>query len=141
MDQNLILRKLKELKQYVKELERFKGQELSNAPEQLSTLWAIEHGLQLAIQIVIDVGNHILASIGETRIEDYVDVIDLLGNRKIIPPDFARSVRDMAGLRNVLVHEYTVVDLNVVSRVLNHRLGDFLSFAEHIETYLKRQSI
>ena len=38
------------------------------------------------------------------RFEDYVDVIDKLGKRKIISPEFALQIRDMAGFRNFRIH-------------------------------------
>jgi len=103
----------------------------------LSRTWSIEHGLQIAIQIVIDIGNHILASIRENEIDEYVDIIDKLGEKNVIPLSFAKKIRDMAGFRNILVHEYTRVDLKQVYEILQERLGDFLEFIRHIKNYLK----
>ncbi len=136
MDRDLVKKKLRELRRYVAELKKFQGKNLASLEDSLSDLWAIEHGLQLAIQCVIDIGNHLLASMGSNQIEDYVDVIDNLGKNKILPPAFARRIRSMAGFRNILVHEYADVDLSIVHRVLNHRLSDFPAFIQHIERYL-----
>ena len=68
------------------------------------------HGLQLSIQVLIDVGNRILAARGENQIEDYVDIIDKLGEKNIVPSEFAQQIRGMAGLRNILVYEYASID-------------------------------
>ena len=94
------------------------------------------HGLQLCIQIIIDAGNHVLASIGENRIEDYTDIIDRLGERDIIPADFARRIRGMVGLRNILIHEYARLDLKTIYDVWQHRLDDFRDFRKYIEEFL-----
>ncbi|MBI3333108.1 MAG: DUF86 domain-containing protein [Candidatus Omnitrophica bacterium] len=75
-------------------------------------------------------------SLDEHQIEDYVDVIDRLGERRILPKDFARQIRKMAGFRNLLVHEYAEVNLATVHDVLQNRLGDFEKFARHIQKYL-----
>lgn len=136
VDKEVILKKLQELERYLKELHTFKGLSLEELASSLQKAWSVKHGLQLSIQIVIDVGNHILASIGENRIADYVDVIDRLGERKIIPDDFAKRIRDMAGFRNILVHEYIEVDLKEVHRVLLERLNDFQEFIDYIKVYL-----
>ncbi|MCK4858958.1 MAG: DUF86 domain-containing protein [Candidatus Omnitrophica bacterium] len=91
----------------------------------------------MAIQLVIDIGNHILVEIGENQIEDYVDIIDRLGEKEIIPPSFAYNIRNMAGFRNILVHEYLKVDLEQVYQVLQKRLPDFKKFIIYIKNYLK----
>lgn len=136
MDRLLILRKLRELERYTKELNRLRGKSLTQLIASLSTSWAVEHGLQLAIQVVIDIGNHILVSLDEHQIEDYSDVIDKLGALGVIPKEFARQIREMAGFRNLLVHEYAEVDLGKVYAFLKNRLGDFETFARHIRRYL-----
>lgn len=97
VDKEVIKKKSQELNSYLKELEKFKTISWDEFSSSLSKQWMISHGLQLSIQIVIDVGNHILAAIGESKIEDYVDIIDKLGERIIIPSEFARQIRGMAG--------------------------------------------
>ena len=136
IDKEVMIKKLQELEQYTRELEKMKALSLKEIQISLPKSWSIEHGLQLAIQLVIDIGNHILAAIGENRIDEYADVIDRLGERQIIPPDFAKEIRDMAGFRNVLVHEYIDVDLKQVYYVLQNRLSDFQRFNHYIKNYL-----
>ena len=97
--------------------------------------------MQLSIQIILDVGNHILASIGENQIEDYVDIIDKLGERKIIPPEFAKTIRGMAGLRNILVHEYVDLDLKKIYEILQNRLGDFYDFMRYVNRFIGRREV
>lgn len=136
MDRELVERKLGELERYLQELKRLRAKSLKELRASLSTSWAVEHGLQLAIQSVIDTGNHLLASLGEHRIEEYVDVIDRLGERDILPAAFARRIRKMAGFRNILVHEYVEVDLKTVHGFLKNRLGDFDQFVSYIKRYV-----
>lgn len=139
MDRELVERKLRELERYTRELKRLRGKSLKELKASLSASWAVEHGLQLAIQTLIDIGNHLLASLSEHQIEDYVDVIDKMGERGILPAAFARRIREMAGFRNILVHEYVEVDLETVHDVLKNRLSDFDQFAQHIERYLAKR--
>ncbi len=49
-----------------------------------------------------------------------------------IPPVLADALRDMAGFRNVLVHGYDTVDLEIVRDVVEHHLGEFLQFADTV---------
>lgn len=137
IDKDVIRKKFQELNLYLKELEDLKGISWNEFSSSLSKQWTILHGLQLSIQIVIDVGNHILAAIGENQIEEYVDIMDKLGEKEIIPFEFSKQIRGMAGLRNILVHEYARVDLNKIYDILQHRLEDFYVFMKYINQYLK----
>lgn len=136
IDTKLIRKKLGELENYILTLESVRRYSLKELRENREKVWSIEHGLQLAVQIVVDIGNHILAALGEQEIEDYVDVIDRLGERDIIPAKFAQNIRGMAGFRNILVHEYAAVDLKKVYHILQNRLGDFREFARYIDAYI-----
>lgn len=138
IDKEVIIKKLQELNLCLKELEDLKGIPLKEFSSSLDKQWAVCHGLQLSIQILIDVGNHILASIGENQIEDYVDIIDRLGKRDIIPSEFAQSIRGMVGLRNILIHEYTKIDLDKIYEILQNRLSDFYTFIEYINQFIKQ---
>ena len=54
-----------------------------------------------------------------------------------IPDDFALHFRNMAGFRNVLVHSYLDIDLDVIVQVLGQQLDDFETFARHIELFVE----
>ena len=96
-------------------------------------VWAVEHGLQTSIQIVLDIGNHLLADLGENNLEDYSSVLVRLGTSGILPIEFADKIRPMAGFRNLLVHEYAEVDLKEAYRMLRDPLGNFEDFGKHSE--------
>ena len=136
-NQSAIQHKLEELDQYLQQLQRLQRYTYNDLISDLEKCWAVEHGLQLVAQIVIDVGNALLADRGENQIETYADVIDRLGETEILPPDFAQSIRGMAGFRNVLVHQYSKVDLHIVYYTLQNRLGDFADFIRYVQDYLK----
>ena len=76
IDKEVIRNKFHELKLYLKEIEGLKAISWGEFSSSLSKQWMVSHGLQLSIQVVIDVGNHLLAALGENQIEDYVDIID-----------------------------------------------------------------
>lgn len=138
VDAQILVVKLKELEKYITELEKLKTTSVEALSKDLNKIWSLEHGLQLSIQIVIDIGNHILADMKESNIETYTDVIDLLGVKKVIPDDFAKRIRAMVGLRNILVHEYVEVDLKQLYSVLQNNLDDFKEFVKLIRCFLKK---
>ena len=97
--------------------------------------WMVERGLQLCAQNALDIATHIAAGRGRD-VPDYASAIDELGRLGVLSGDFAREFRSVAGFRNVLVHGYLEVDLDVLTTLLHERLGDFESFAVDVEVFL-----
>jgi uncharacterized protein YutE (UPF0331/DUF86 family) len=97
--------------------------------------WIVERGLQLCAQNALDIATHIAASRGRD-IPDYASAIDELGRLDVLSHEFAREFRSVAGFRNVLVHGYLEVDLDVLHALLHDRLDEFESFADQIEGFL-----
>jgi uncharacterized protein YutE (UPF0331/DUF86 family) len=88
----------------------------------------VEHTLQLAIQAALDVASHVVSDerLGEPRTNR--ELFDLLERGGWIAPEMATVLRDMVGFRNVLVHGYDTVNLDIVEDVVRNRLGDLLDF-------------
>jgi uncharacterized protein YutE (UPF0331/DUF86 family) len=96
----------------------------------------VEHTLQIAIQAALDVASHMVSDnrLGEPRTNREVFALLALGGW--LDSGLHDSLSRMAGFRNVLVHGYDDVDLEVVRDVLNHRLGDLDAFVTAIRRRL-----
>lgn len=134
----VIERKLKELDRYLQQLSRYQGVTGEELRQDLEKAWAVEHGLQLCIQILLDVGNHLLSEKG-VFVSDYKSIFFELAHLGVLPMDFAKRISGMAGFRNILVHAYGEVDLEKVAQMLRENLGDFREFAEYLCTYLQEE--
>ena len=88
-----------------------------------------ERNLQLAIEAVLDIGQHIIASSGWKPAEEYADVFAILGAHGILGKELLGRVQGMAGFRNLLVHEYAEVDHAQVFDVLQDHLQDLEALA------------
>jgi uncharacterized protein YutE (UPF0331/DUF86 family) len=60
------------------------------------------------------------------------DVFVLLEQAKIIPEELSHHLQAMVGFRNIAVHEYTHLDLEIVISIVQHRLNDFLEFNKRL---------
>ena len=77
-----------------------------------------ERCFQLAIQCVMDVA-YTLASFHQwQRPTDGRDALRLLGRQGVVPPAFADRIAPMANFRNILVHDYLGLDVDVIWHVL-----------------------
>jgi uncharacterized protein YutE (UPF0331/DUF86 family) len=90
----------------------------------------VERTLQIAIQAALDVAAHIVADehLGEARTNR--GLFDLLESHGWIPGELATELRRMVGFRNVLVHGYSDVDLDIVEEIVRHHVGDLLRFVQ-----------
>ena len=58
---------------------------------------------------------------------------------KVVSEEFARSAKGMADLRNLLVHEYSELDMDKLVEVLNNRLDDFSRFSVFVAKYMESE--
>ena len=134
-DRQLVRRHLIALDDALANLRRHRGTTLEVLRSDRDVSWAVERGLQLCAQNVLDIATHLVASAGRDA-PDYASALDELGRIGIVPADHVARIRGIAGFRNVLVHAYLDVDLARVHELLTTRLEDFEAFASHIERHL-----
>jgi uncharacterized protein YutE (UPF0331/DUF86 family) len=96
----------------------------------------VEHTLQIAIQAALDAASHIVSDerLGEPRTNR--ELFDSLVGAGWIDATLGATLGRMIGFRNVLVHGYDDVDLEVVKTVLAHHLGDLESFVAAVRRRL-----
>jgi uncharacterized protein YutE (UPF0331/DUF86 family) len=134
-DEGTIRRHLAALDEALQVLRRHQGRSIDALRSDREERWVVQHGLQLCAQSTLDVATHIAASAGRD-VPDYATAIDRLAELGVLPRPFAGRFRNVAGFRNVLVHGYLEVDVEIVHRLLNDRLDDFVTFATHVNAYL-----
>jgi uncharacterized protein YutE (UPF0331/DUF86 family) len=135
-DPAVVRRHLLALDEAVQRLRRHAGQPLSRLHAEPDERWAVERGLQLCAQNVLDIATHLAASAGRDA-PDYASAIDVMGDLGVVPAGFARRLRGIAGFRNVLVHGYLAVDPARLHELLNFGLDDFAEFARLVEAHLR----
>jgi uncharacterized protein YutE (UPF0331/DUF86 family) len=136
MDVRVVTRHLAALRQALGVLSKHSGTPIENLDTDAEERWAVERGLQVCAQNALDIATHIAASRGRD-VQDYASAIDELGRLGVLPRDFAEQFRSVAGFRNILVHGYLDVDVELLHRMLSERLSDFEVFATHIEAYVE----
>lgn len=85
--------------------------------------------LQVAIQILIDVGSHLVSRLGLGAPETSTDVLARLEGAGKLPPDAAARFGRIFAFRNRIVHLYDRVDDAVVYGILTNDLADLEELA------------
>jgi uncharacterized protein YutE (UPF0331/DUF86 family) len=80
------------------------------------------HAMLLAIQSAIDIATEVIVGEGLKRPASYRETFGILESNGILPQDLAKSLSNLAGFRNVLVHIYWDLDLEQVYSILQRDL-------------------
>ncbi len=134
-----ITRKLNSMQGYVGYLKSVQDSDKEVLKEDYGLRSSIERNFHLAIESAIDVGEMIISEEGFERPEDYRSVFLILGRHNVLPANFAEGFSLAAGFRNILVHAYGELDLDMLHEFLTEKLTDFDDFARHIARYLERK--
>jgi len=116
------LNKLDEYLAILQELQRHEWDEFIAHPEHYGSA---ERFLQLAIETLNDLGNHVIADLDLGAVDHHSDIPAILVKNGYVDSDLASEWVRMIGFRNVLVHDYLDIDRQIVYDVLQHRLATF----------------
>ena len=131
-----LLRNLKDSTDQLKRLARTEREDFLADNTQIA---AAKYCLQVSIEACLDIGNHIIAAHNYRKPKDYKNIFTVLNENGVIPDDFTATLKQMAGLRNRLVHLYWEVDSAEVHKILQEDLDDFDRYARHILEFVKQQ--
>lgn len=108
---------------------------ISNDLEKL----ALERMAQNIIESMIDVGNSMIDGFIMRDPGSYEDIIDILTDEKVISPDMDNPLKEVIGLRKMLVRDFMSVDHLIVANTLKLNLGALREFPSRIEHYLTHE--
>ena len=137
-DTRVVDRHLVALRKALATLRRHAGASSTSLGADAERRWAVERGLQLCAQNALDIASHISSAVGLDP-GSYGSSIDCLVEAGTLPRPFGKRFRGIAGFRNVLVHGYLEIDLDLLAGMLSERLDDFEEFASHVERWLAGQ--
>jgi uncharacterized protein YutE (UPF0331/DUF86 family) len=96
---------------------------------------SVLHNLQLAIQGCIDIGSHIISDEGWGIAGSLGDILYTLRDRNVIEADLTERLVAMIGFRNILIHEYDDINIDIVYDILQNRLKDIDQYLLSIIDY------
>ena len=91
--------------------------------------------LQRAIQSAIDLATHVIASEGLGISDTVRGNFVLLKNAKIITQSLSRKMQSMVGFRNIAIHDYQTLDVDILKSILSKHLKDLEQFYTTLLTH------
>ena len=136
VDRDLILRKLADLDQYLTQVSEYKDITAEQYRRDWKTQRIVERTLQMAIEMCLDIANHVIADRGLRVPATYAEAFEVLSDAGLLDPPQRDAMIRMSGFRNVIVHEYARIDPTLVVRILREHLADFVRFKTAVSGWI-----
>lgn len=128
--------RLKLLHEYRGDLREYEAIKLSDYRTDKKVQRFVERTLQLIIESCIDIASHVVSAEGFREAKDNKDLFVVLNEQGILSTGLLPAMINMCKFRNIVVHDYTRIDPEIVIGVLNRNLNDFDSFSKEIGKYI-----
>lgn len=128
--------RLKLLEEYRNDLREYEDIKLADYRRDKKVQRFVERTLQLAIEACIDIASHIISAEGLREAKDNKDLFIVLNEKGIISTELLPAMMNMCKFRNIIVHDYTRIDPEIVIGVLRRNLKDFEAFSKEIGRYI-----
>ena len=132
VDRDLVLRKVADLERYVDQVSEYRDITVEQYQGDWRTQRIVERTLQMAIEVCVDLANHVIADRGLRVPATYAEAFEVLGEAGILSAAQQEAMVRIAKFRNVIVHDYARVDPAIVVRILRAHLGDFAGFRDAV---------
>jgi uncharacterized protein YutE (UPF0331/DUF86 family) len=88
--------------------------------------------IQRACEASIDMAMHIVSEERLGLPQTSRDAFDLLESHSMIEEETARRLKAMVGFRNIAVHDYQTLNLDILKQIVEKHLSDFTDYTKQI---------
>jgi uncharacterized protein YutE (UPF0331/DUF86 family) len=132
IDKRFVEKKLSDIQAYHKELENVLKYSDKEIKKDFLKLRALERVLQLIVDEMIDINNHIIRYANLEIPDDFQSGFLFLAENKILPEAFARRIAPIVGLRNRLVHRYEIINLDILLDSIRKNKNNVKEYGRYI---------
>ncbi|MFE3574665.1 DUF86 domain-containing protein [Lysinibacillus sp. NPDC059133] len=88
--------------------------------------------IQRACEASIDLAMHIVSDLTLGLPKTSREAFKYLEENEIIDHALAKTIMNMVGFRNIAVHDYQAIDLDILQAIIENHLSDFKTYTEAI---------
>jgi len=135
MDQLILAQKLESLRRCIKRVEEKTPSRIDFLVQDPDVQDILVLNLTRAVQLCVDIGSHVISETEELAPTTMGDVFSALEKLEVITPATCIAMKKAVGFRNIAVHNYQVIDWEIVYAISKNFLLDFRRFAKEIAEY------
>lgn len=91
--------------------------------------------IQRSCEASIDLAMHIVSEQRLGLPQTSRDAFDMLQSNSIIDENIAKRLKAMVGFRNIAVHDYQTLNIDILNQIVDKHLGDFTDYTRQILEY------
>ena len=137
IDKEFLRQKISQAEKYFEELKSFLKLSDSEISDDLKNRYALERVFLLLVEEMIDINNHLLKSF-DVAVNDLRSSFGLLGEQGILNKEFAAKISPLTGVRNILVHQYEKINLELFLKNLRNNLDDFGKYFSSVIDFISK---
>ena len=132
MENEVILKKIESLSNCIKRLEDKCPKNVDLLKKDIDLQDIINLNLERAVQISVDIASITIAEQDFKTAETMAGCFSVLEENNIIDTDLSRKLQCSVGFRNISVHEYQKIDLDIIYDIITNSLENFKKFIQAI---------
>lgn len=137
MDEVILLSKIESLKKCISRIREKTPLSAGVLKEDLDCREIIILNLQRAVQVSVDIASLVLSDMEVTPPLTMAESFAALNEAGVTGPKTSERMRKAVGFRNLAVHEYNQINLDIVYSIISNHLDDFRTFAAEVVNWQK----
>lgn len=135
VDKDVVINRIKHLEDNINYLEKINDFDQKTFSSTQDIYYRFERALHLAVEAVLDLGNHLIADQNLETPDSNRDIFRILFENEIIGYELKEALIKMAGFRNILVHDYLDLDRELEYEIIKNNIGDIKEFMRVVLEY------
>lgn len=131
MSEDIVYNKIETIKRCIRRIR----EEYNDDPENLKNFTkqdSVVLNLQRACEASIDLAMHLLSELKLGIPQSSRDAFELLYQAKWIDEKLNTRMKAMVGFRNIAVHDYQKVQVDILHNIIEYHLNDFMDFVHQV---------
>lgn len=135
MDALVLSQKIESLRRCIQRVEQKTPARLEQLLESADLQDILVLNLTRAVQLCVDIGSHIISQSSEAAPTTMGEVFSALERMRVLSADTSESMRKAVGFRNVAVHNYDVINWQIVFSICQNSVPEFQKFVRDISAF------
>ncbi|WP_286959309.1 MULTISPECIES: type VII toxin-antitoxin system HepT family RNase toxin [Arsenicicoccus] len=140
LDDQVVVRRLTAIRELVDLLARQGEVSGAQLRDDLVLRLAVERALSQLVDLASDVNSHVVAVAGIAEPTDYRSSFRQAARAGLITDELARRLGPSVGLRDIVIHEYVQVDLDLVARAVPQAASQFDEYVAQVKAWLQARA-